>query len=161
LSYVYSAEWPAFALVAVVGWWQLVQEDPAEVEARRQERRRRGRANPVAFDEELLRRELQAHPELVRTFPELARAFPELGPASGAGAPAVLVGHRPGEEVAVGAKGDHGGQGDPDGARGVGSSGGGDGATPLPSEELRAYNDALSALAARGKAKSWRNPHGR
>ena len=41
LSYGYSVEWPVFAIVAVIGWWQLIQEDPSEVEARRQERIRR------------------------------------------------------------------------------------------------------------------------
>jgi len=41
LSWAYTFEWPIFAVVAIVGWWQLVTEDPAEVEARRHERIRR------------------------------------------------------------------------------------------------------------------------
>ncbi len=28
LSWVYSVEWPIFALIAIAGWWQLVHEDP-------------------------------------------------------------------------------------------------------------------------------------
>jgi hypothetical protein len=28
LSWVYSVEWPIFALIAVAGWWQLIHEDP-------------------------------------------------------------------------------------------------------------------------------------
>lgn len=31
LSYLYSIEWPAFALAGVWGWWQLVHTDPAVV----------------------------------------------------------------------------------------------------------------------------------
>lgn len=35
LSWVYSVEWPIFALIALWGWWFLVHEDPAAYEARR------------------------------------------------------------------------------------------------------------------------------
>lgn len=42
LSWAYTVEWPVFAAVAVIGWWQLIREDPSEVEARRAERIRRG-----------------------------------------------------------------------------------------------------------------------
>jgi integral membrane protein len=35
LSWVYSIEWPIFALIALGGWWQLVHEDPASYRARR------------------------------------------------------------------------------------------------------------------------------
>ncbi|MDA8310955.1 MAG: hypothetical protein M0Z46_10160 [Actinomycetota bacterium] len=31
LSYLYSVEWPAFALAGVWGWWQLVHTDPGTV----------------------------------------------------------------------------------------------------------------------------------
>ena len=41
LSWAYSVEWPVFAIIAVVGWWQLVTEDPVEVEERKEERERR------------------------------------------------------------------------------------------------------------------------
>lgn len=142
LSYLYSAEWPIFAVVAIVGWWQLIMEHPSEVEARKEERRARGRPNPIAFDQELLRRELAAHPDLIRSFPQLAQAFPELAPGGEdpvtppAGRGLETVGER--ELVTVD-----------------------DGERSSPSEELRSYNDALAALAASGMAKSWRNPHGR
>ena len=46
LSWVYSIEWPVFALIALWGWWFLVHEDPAAYEARRL-RRPKGPA-PVA-----------------------------------------------------------------------------------------------------------------
>lgn len=35
LSWVYSVEWPVFALVAVAGWWQLIHEDPEAYRARK------------------------------------------------------------------------------------------------------------------------------
>lgn len=136
LSYLYSVEWPVFAIVAIVGWWQLIQEKPEEVEARKEERRRRGRANPVAFDAEVLRRELAAHPELVQQFPQLTRAYPELG--------------APAEQD------DRGGGGAPS------EVGAADGDVPLgASRQVQDYNDMLAAYAARGKAKTWRNPRGR
>lgn len=35
LSWAYSVEWPAFAVVALVWWWNLVHEDPAALAARK------------------------------------------------------------------------------------------------------------------------------
>ncbi len=176
LSYAYSVEWPIFAIVAVVGWWQLIMEHPSEVEARKEERRRRGRANPVAFDEELLRRELATRPDLIKAFPELARAFPELvRPEVGAGrdAPVALAEHAgtPGAPVVPDSCGASvvSGTSVVSGAPVVPGTSvmliavapDGDGGTAAPSEELRSYNDALAALATAGRAKSWRNPRGR
>jgi DNA-binding transcriptional regulator of glucitol operon len=36
LSYLYSVEWPVFALVGIWVWWSLVHTDPASVGARAQ-----------------------------------------------------------------------------------------------------------------------------
>ena len=36
LSWVYSVEWPAFAILAIVCWWRLVHEDPEAYRARKQ-----------------------------------------------------------------------------------------------------------------------------
>lgn len=36
LSWVYSVEWPLFTVLAVVGWWYLIHEDPAALAARKQ-----------------------------------------------------------------------------------------------------------------------------
>lgn len=36
LSWVYSVEWPVFAILAVAGWWHLIHEDPESFRARRQ-----------------------------------------------------------------------------------------------------------------------------
>jgi hypothetical protein len=38
LSYLYSVEWPVFALAGVWGWWQLVHTDPGTVGRRAQQR---------------------------------------------------------------------------------------------------------------------------
>jgi hypothetical protein len=36
LSWFYSVEWPVFAVLAVVGWWNLIHEDPEVLKARKQ-----------------------------------------------------------------------------------------------------------------------------
>lgn len=36
LSWFYSVEWPAFVVLAVVGWWRLIHEDPEVYKARKQ-----------------------------------------------------------------------------------------------------------------------------
>ena len=35
LSWFYSLEWPAFAILAVAGWWHLIHEDPERYRARK------------------------------------------------------------------------------------------------------------------------------
>ena len=40
LSYLYSVEWPIFAIVGVLAWWSLVHTDPETVGARAQRRMR-------------------------------------------------------------------------------------------------------------------------
>jgi integral membrane protein len=35
VSWVYSVEWPVFALIAVLAWWHLIHEDPAAYRARK------------------------------------------------------------------------------------------------------------------------------
>ncbi len=36
LSWFYSIEWPVFAVLAVLGWWNLIHEDPEVYRARKQ-----------------------------------------------------------------------------------------------------------------------------
>ena len=38
LSYLYSVEWPVFAVVGVWGWWMLIHTDPGTVGRRAQEK---------------------------------------------------------------------------------------------------------------------------
>jgi hypothetical protein len=35
LSWFYTFEWPAFALLAIAGWWHLIHEDPERFAARK------------------------------------------------------------------------------------------------------------------------------
>jgi integral membrane protein len=37
LSWLYSVEWPLFAVLAIGGWWTLIHEDPDELRARKQD----------------------------------------------------------------------------------------------------------------------------
>jgi DNA-binding transcriptional regulator of glucitol operon len=43
LSYLYSVEWPVFALVGIWMWWSLIHTDPDTVGARAQRRLREAR----------------------------------------------------------------------------------------------------------------------
>jgi hypothetical protein len=143
LSYLYSFEWPIFAILAVVGWWQLIHEDPADVDARKVERARRA-ANPGPF--------VPPPPEAESGF------FHPLGPAQAAAIQSRSASHpEAGSGAAVDRLDPHRGQVmaadyddriDPDEA------------DPLAVHALSSYNAYLAQLAAGGGRKSWRNPHG-
>jgi hypothetical protein len=148
LSYLYSVEWPAIAVVVGIGWWQMVHDTPDDI-ARRSEYHRRMRA---------------ASAEVVaRTLPRSARALTvdseemdgrAIGPASAraltSGAPgADLQGVGRGLVPTAGADGLATRLLDPDG--------GDDGA---PADEMTEYNRYLAALAVKGRPKTWRNPLG-
>lgn len=40
LSWAYTFEWPIFAVLAGIGWWQLIHDTPDELRRRRAERKR-------------------------------------------------------------------------------------------------------------------------
>jgi len=44
LSWAYTVEWPVFAIIAVVAWWHLIHEEPAERAARAEKAAQAGRA---------------------------------------------------------------------------------------------------------------------
>jgi DNA-binding transcriptional regulator of glucitol operon len=48
LSYLYSVEWPVFAIVGVGAWWVLIHTDPETVGARAQRRLQRLEAQTSA-----------------------------------------------------------------------------------------------------------------
>ncbi len=50
LSYLYSVEWPVFAIVGVYAWWSLVHTDPDTVGARAQRRLLAARAPALVAD---------------------------------------------------------------------------------------------------------------
>ena len=160
LSYLYSVEWPAIAVVTGIGWWQMFHDTPEDI-ARRSEYHRRMRA---------------ASAEVVaRTLPRSARALTvessEVGARTLAAAPVAAIAARStstggpgggirldattgtalvptdrapvagaGSELAVGLLG-------PDEA-------------DQPGDEMTEYNRYLATLALRGKPKTWRNPRG-
>ena len=158
LSYLYSVEWPAFIVVAGIGWWQMVHDTPEDI-ARRHEFHERMR---------------QASAEVVaRTLPRSATALTvgseEIGARAlgGASRPAVTAGSSaaPGSPVP--------GAGSalvPAGERDIDAAGrseiealllaGSDDDTGAPADEMTEYNRYLALLAVRGKAKTWRNPRG-
>ena len=53
LSWVYTIEWPVFALIAVGGWWFLIHEDPEAYRARKQGPRPVRRASPAPATKEI------------------------------------------------------------------------------------------------------------
>lgn len=146
LSWLYTVEWPAFVVVAGIGWWQMFHDTPDDIAERKafHHRMRAASAEVVA-----------------RTLPRSAWAV-TVGSEDVAGGralePSALAGELPAET----------GSGRstelvPRGAAVVRA----DEATRLlddeeddPSDELAAYNRYLALLAVRGKAKTWRNPHG-
>ena len=74
ISYFYSIEWPIFALLDVIAWWQLVHDQPVErdFEAPREVRRSRLHrddevpSRPLVWDEALESPELKAYNEYLR-----------------------------------------------------------------------------------------------
>lgn len=134
LSWLYSVEWPVFSVLSIIGWWQLIHEDPARVESRKVERARRAATkgpfvppppdSPAGF----------THPLQVASRPELAAG--EDGRL-----PVVVLD----------------GDGDDDGGGGDLVATAGDDATV---HQLSEYNAYLARLAVGRTRKSWRNPHG-
>jgi hypothetical protein len=132
LSYAYAVEWPIFAGIAVIGWWQLIHEDPAHVESRKIERARRAATKgpfvppPPDADSGFL------HPLQAASRPELTAESSRHLPVF-AGDPEHSV------ELAAGDLVD---------------------AAATPEHSLSSYNAYLARLATGRAKKSWRNPHG-
>lgn len=153
LSYLYSVEWPGFAVVAGIGWWQMFHDTPEDIARRRayHERMRRASAEVVA-----------------RTLPRAATALTvgasEVGSrrigAGGGGRTAIesatgrAVGSRESAGlVQVSAVPDVGDWADNQ-TRLL------DDDTVDPDDELAQYNRYLATLAVKGRPKTWRNPRG-
>ena len=157
LSYLYSVEWPAFVVVAGIGWWQMVRDTPEDIEGRRRfrEQMRAASAEVVA-----------------RTLPRSALAITADSRESSnralvAGGPGVP--NRTPAELASGDRADRNGAsaGGASLVRGEASLAElGEQASLLapdddaPTDELSEYNRYLALLAVKGKPKTWRNPRG-
>lgn len=146
LSYLYSVEWPAFAVVAGIGWWQMVHDTPEDIAERH-----RFHAAQRAASAAVVARTLPRSALAITVDSEEANARRlDAGPM----ATALPAGERSGEHSPLPARPElattHGDIGDP--------------ALLAPSDEpeddLDRYNRYLATLAVRGKAKTWRNPRG-
>jgi hypothetical protein len=62
LAYLYAVEWPVFALLGIVVWWNLIHDDPEEVGTRALRRARR--AAEVAAAPPMVRRPEEEDEEL-------------------------------------------------------------------------------------------------
>ena len=75
LSYFYSFEWPVFAVLGVVAWWQLVHDQPGATNYERPQEVRRSflhrddevPTRPLVWDEALESPELKAYNEYLRS----------------------------------------------------------------------------------------------
>lgn len=143
LSYLYSVEWPAFVVVAGIGWFQMVRDTPEDIE-----QRRRFRAQMRLASAEVVARTLPRSAFAIEVGSKQAggrvlgpgderRAITDSsfdGPFDGSEAAlavqrdATLVPHDPRDE--------------------------------LPPDEMSQYNRYLALLAVKGKTKTWRNPRG-
>jgi hypothetical protein len=148
LSYLYSIEWPAFAVVAGIGWWQMVHDTPEDIARRRayHERMRRASAEVVA-----------------RTLPRSATAL-TVGSTEGTSR-AVGSGQRPVRALPADTEVSCSGQGELVAAGAPLVPGAEtrlleDFDDPEEGDELAEYNRYLATLAVRGRPKTWRNPRG-
>jgi hypothetical protein len=148
LSYLYSIEWPAFAVVAGIGWWQMVHDTPEDIAARKAHHARMREASAAVVARTLPRSALAITVESEEAAsgrilgpggqprPELRSgdSAVDLAPLAPGGAALEARAGSPSAELLD----DESDDGDP----------------------MTEYNRYLALLAVRGKAKTWRNPRG-
>jgi len=152
LSYLYSVEWPAFAVVAGIGWWQMFHDTPEDIA-----RRKAHHAKMRAASREVV----------ARTLPRSALAI-TVGSEQVDDSRALSA-----AETAAAALGVGGPGGDGAGEAALVRAGG-----PLEvrraseadahllaseaedTDDMTEYNRYLALLAVRDRAKTWRNPRG-
>jgi hypothetical protein len=150
LSYLYSAEWPAFAVVAGIGWWQMFHDTPEDL-AKRKAHHARVRAASTAVVARTLPRSALAL--TVNSTEAGGGALPpgraaEIGSGEASDVPALV----PARTVPVPEP--------PDGDLRAGLEAALLEGDDDPDDDLAAYNRYLALLAVRGSAKTWRNPRG-
>ncbi len=148
LSYLYSVEWPAFVVVAGIGWWQMVRDTPEDIEGRR-----RFREQMRAASAEVVARTL---PRSALAITADSRDTSTGRLDAGAPAPARLssgVGAQVDGSELVRAESSLAELEDQ--ARLLAPDDEG-----APADELTQYNRYLALLAVKGRAKTWRNPRG-
>jgi hypothetical protein len=153
LSYLYSIEWPAFAVVAGIGWWQMFHDTPEDIAERKAHHAKMRQAS-----REVVARTLPRSALAITVGSETVDTSHALGAAETAAA-ALGVGEpgpdRAGEAALLRAGGPlevRRGTADVEGhlleAEGE------------DTDDMTQYNRYLALLAVRGRAKTWRNPRG-
>jgi hypothetical protein len=150
LSYLYSVEWPAFVVVAGIGWWQMVHDTPEDIAARRRFREQMRAASAEVVARTLPRSAFAISAESRESVRILESGLPPRSQLS-SGAPdddgAVRVPTRIGRDLSVVDVEDAERLLAPEQEPGQG-------------DELSEYNRYLALLAIKGKSKTWRNPRG-
>jgi hypothetical protein len=151
LSYLYSVEWPAFAVVAGIGWWQMFHDTPEDLAERKAHHAKMRAASAEV---------------VARTLPRSARAITVGSAERGGRALASTSGadalESAGARTRAGSDIEAGGRQLPvqpfDGAfEAILLE---DDSRDGPADEMTEYNRYLALLAVRGRAKTWRNPRG-
>jgi hypothetical protein len=159
LSYLYSFEWPAFAVVAGIGWWQMFHDTPETLAARKAHH-----ARMRAASAEVVARTLPRSARALTVGSEEVAGDRTLGPGDTAGAIQAGSGSGAAETALVRARlaaYAHGGDGSGP-AEGTDANllGPDPGEPDDEADGMTEYNRYLALLAVRGKAKTWRNPRG-
>ncbi len=146
LSYLYSVEWPAFVVVAGIGWWQMFHDTPEDIAARKAHHARARAASAEV---------------VARTLPRSALAITVESDETGERQPSIRIGAGAAPRVrrARACRPPEPAPG-PTGCRRCLSMAGLLSDEDAARRRAHAYNRYLALLAVKGKAKTWRNPHG-
>ena len=159
LSYLYSFEWPAFAVVAGIGWWQMFHDTPETIAARKAHH-----ARMRAASAEVVARTLPRSARAITVGSEEVAGGRILGPGDAAAAIEAGDGSGVSESALVRARlaayadGDDGSE--PHEGTEASLLGPDPGDQDEGADEMTDYNRYLALLAVRGKPKTWRNPRG-
>jgi hypothetical protein len=138
LSFLYSVEWPAFAVVAGIGWWQMFHDTPEDIAERKAHHARMKAASAAVVARTLPRSALAITVDSEDTGRRAIedgsvrlRALPaDTGSADQSLVP-MLTDEMPVDSPDAGAE-----------------------------DEMTQYNQYLAYLAVKGQPKTWRNPRG-
>jgi hypothetical protein len=138
LSYLYSVEWPAFAVVAGIGWWQMFHDTPEDIDERKAHHARMRAASAAVVARTLPRSALAITVDSEDT----GRRALEDGEIRPRALPADTG---PAEQSLLPVLTDEAADTSPDAGT---------------EDEMTHYNRYLAYLAVKGRPKTWRNPRG-
>jgi integral membrane protein len=161
LSYLYSVEWPAFVVVAGIGWWQMVHDTPEDIARRKAHHARARVASAEVVARTLPRAALAITVETSDVDNRRRLAASASGSTPGINGPEVNGPQidAPGPTSPVDLPVRRGGSSVPDEVV-TAALLAGEADEDQPADDMTAYNRYLALLAVRGKAKTWRNPRG-